>query len=71
MPIRVLLTGKLQGPDMGGSILLIYKGGTYRVISPQTGFVPLDERIQMQREVEWEFLKKEVTLPESIAGVSH
>uniref|UniRef100_A0A804JB43 Uncharacterized protein n=1 Tax=Musa acuminata subsp. malaccensis TaxID=214687 RepID=A0A804JB43_MUSAM len=25
----------------------------------------------MLREKEWEFLKKEVTLPESIAGVSH
>lgn len=62
MPLRVLLTGKLHGPDMGGSILLIHKAGSCGIVSPQAGFVTLDERVKMLREVDWESLEKEMTL---------
>ncbi|KAH9654771.1 glutamate--tRNA ligase [Citrus sinensis] len=44
MPLRVLLTGKLHGPDMGASILLIHKAGTHGIVSPRAEFVTLDER---------------------------
>lgn len=69
MPIRVLLTGKLHGPDMGGSIILIHKAGTSGAISPQAGFITLDERFKMLKEVDWESLQQaEEPLP-SPAGV--
>ncbi|KAG8383320.1 hypothetical protein BUALT_Bualt04G0000200 [Buddleja alternifolia] len=56
MPLRVLLTGKLHGPDMGAGLLLVYKAGNCGVLAPQSGFVTLDERFKMLREVEWESL---------------
>ncbi|XP_038973583.1 glutamate--tRNA ligase, chloroplastic/mitochondrial-like [Phoenix dactylifera] len=59
MPIRLLLTGKLHGPDMGASIVLIYEAGTCGAVSPQTGFVTLDERFKILRELRWEALNKE------------
>ncbi|KAG1359027.1 glutamate--tRNA ligase, chloroplastic/mitochondrial [Cocos nucifera] len=59
MPIRLLLTGKLHGPDMGASIVLIYKAGICGAVSPQAGFVTLDERFKILRELRWEALNKE------------
>ncbi|XP_057964755.1 glutamate--tRNA ligase, chloroplastic/mitochondrial [Malania oleifera] len=56
MPLRVLLTGKLHGPDMGASMLLLHRAGTCGIVSPQAGFVSLDERFKILREVEWEAL---------------
>ncbi|WOK91971.1 hypothetical protein Cni_G00662 [Canna indica] len=70
MPLRVLLTGKLHGPDMGGSILMIYKAGILGVVNPESGFITLDDRFKMLREVDWEALKKENKPIESVAGVS-
>lgn len=59
VPLRVLLTGKLHGPDMGSSILLIYKAGDCGVISPQVGFLTLEERFKILRELDWDSLNKE------------
>lgn len=57
MPLRVLLTGKLHGPDMGESLLLIYKAGKCDAVAAhQSGFVPLEERFKMLRELDWELL---------------
>lgn len=70
MPLRVLLTGKLHGPDMGGSILLIYKAGLWGVVNPEAGFITLAERFKMLREVDWEALDKENKQLESVAGQS-
>ncbi|URE38992.1 glutamyl-tRNA synthetase [Musa troglodytarum] len=70
MPLRVLLTGKLHGPDMGGSILLIYKAGLRGVVNPEAGFISLDERFKVLREVDWEALDKENKQLESVAGLS-
>lgn len=70
MPLRVLLTGKLHGPDMGASVLLLHKAGTSGVISPQVGFLTLDERFNMLRVVDWEALSRDHHL-ESTASVSH
>ncbi|CAL9768169.1 unnamed protein product [Musa acuminata subsp. burmannicoides] len=70
MPLRVLLTGKLHGPDMGGSILLIYKAGLWGVVNPEAGFITLHERFKMLREVDWEALDKENKQLESVAGQS-
>ncbi|OAY85606.1 Glutamate--tRNA ligase, chloroplastic/mitochondrial [Ananas comosus] len=72
MPLRVLLTGKLHGPDMGGSIVLIYKAGICGAVNPQSGFVPLDERLKILREIDWDALNKGPDpQPESVATVAH
>ncbi|WOL13953.1 glutamate--tRNA ligase, chloroplastic/mitochondrial [Canna indica] len=71
MPVRVLLTGKLHGPEMGGSIILIYKAGICGAVSSRTGFATLDERFKMLKDVDWESLEKETTQVESAIGVSH
>ncbi|CBI37719.3 hypothetical protein VitviT2T_003287 [Vitis vinifera] len=67
MPLRVLLTGKLHGPDMGASVLLLHRAGTCGVVAPQVGFVTLEDRFKMLREVEWEALNKDQPPLESAA----
>lgn len=59
MPLRVLLTGKLHGPDILSSIILLHKAGSCGVVAPEAGFVTLDERIKMLREIDWEAFNKE------------
>ncbi|KAI3921814.1 hypothetical protein MKX01_005503 [Papaver californicum] len=59
MPLRVLLTGTLHGPDMGSSIVLLHKAGSCGVVTPEAGFVTLDERIKLLREIDWEAFNKE------------
>ncbi|KAG9456632.1 hypothetical protein H6P81_001140 [Aristolochia fimbriata] len=71
MPLRVLLTGKLHGPDMGSSILLIYRAGTCGIVSPQSGFVTLDERFRVIREINWEALSSSQPQLESSAVASN
>ncbi|KAK2665758.1 hypothetical protein Ddye_004332 [Dipteronia dyeriana] len=70
MPLRVLLTGKLHGPDMGSSMILIHKAGTLGIVAPQAGFVSLKERFEMLRQVDWEALNKDQPILESTAAVS-
>ncbi|KAJ6708301.1 GLUTAMATE--TRNA LIGASE [Salix viminalis] len=59
MPLRVLLTGKLHGPDMGSSIILLHQAGTRDIVSSQAAFVTLDERFAVLREIDWEALSKD------------
>ncbi|CAL5024380.1 unnamed protein product [Urochloa decumbens] len=63
MPLRVLLTGKLHGPEMGGSMALIHKAGICGAVTPQSNFVTLDERFRILKEVDWESLAKEQESP--------
>lgn len=71
MPLRVLLTGKLHGPDMGSSVLLLHRAGTSGVVAPEFGFVTLEERFKMLREIEWEALNKDQPLLESAAPAAN
>lgn len=71
MPLRVLLTGKLHGPDIGASVLLLHKAGKCGVVAPQAGFVTLDERFNLLRQVDWEALTKDQPLLETAATVSN
>ncbi|VFQ99090.1 unnamed protein product [Cuscuta campestris] len=66
MPLRVLLTGKLHGPDMGSSIVLLYKAGKSGFVSSQAGFISLDERFKMLSQVDWESFSKD-----DLRSVSH
>ncbi|XP_022896649.1 glutamate--tRNA ligase, chloroplastic/mitochondrial [Olea europaea var. sylvestris] len=70
MPLRVLLTGKLHGPDMGAGVLLLYKAGRSGIVAPQTGFVTLDERFKILREVEWQSFNKDNPIMESTVATS-
>lgn len=70
MPLRLLLTGKVHGPDMGSSVILLHKAGSSGVVSPNAGFVPLNERFEILRQVDWEALKEQPPL-ESAATVSN
>ncbi|RDY14854.1 Glutamate--tRNA ligase, chloroplastic/mitochondrial [Mucuna pruriens] len=67
MPVRLLLTGKLHGPDMGSSVVLLYKAGTSGVVAPEAGFVTLDERFKMFRQINWETLSKDQPVKETAA----
>lgn len=58
MPLRVLLTGKLHGPDMASSVALIHKAGVCDVVASQAEFVPLNERFKILRQLDWEALSK-------------
>ncbi|GMP37219.1 hypothetical protein CsSME_00009007 [Camellia sinensis var. sinensis] len=71
MPLRVLLTGKLHGPDMGASVLLLHKAGSSNVVAAQAGFVTLDDRFKMLREIKWESFNSDQTVLESAAAVSN
>ncbi|KAF8118478.1 hypothetical protein N665_0005s0235 [Sinapis alba] len=71
MPLRVLLTGKLHGPEMATSIVLIHKAGSPGIVAPQAGFVSMEERFKILREMDWEALNKGESVPlESTAATS-
>lgn len=69
MPLRVLLTGKLHGPDMGATVLLLHRAGTSNVVSDQAGFITLDNRFKMLRDTKWESFNNDQTVLESVATV--
>ncbi|EXB40441.1 Glutamate--tRNA ligase [Morus notabilis] len=71
MPLRVLLTGKLHGPEMASSVALIHKAGTCGVVAPQVGFVPLNERFKMLRQLDWDSLIKDEPLVEATTAASN
>lgn len=70
MPLRLLLTGKLHGPDIGLSILLLYKAGTLGVVAPETEFMTLDQRFKLLRDVDWTSIEKNQQVLESAVDVN-
>ncbi|CAA7409485.1 unnamed protein product [Spirodela intermedia] len=72
MPLRVLLTGKLHGPEMGGSIALLYEAGKSGVVGPEVGFLTLDERFKLLRDLDWEaFRDSEPQLESATTTATH
>lgn len=71
MPLRVLLTGKLHGPDMGASVLLLHRAETSGVVAPEAGFVTLNERFKMLRKLDWEALIEDQPLLEQAATITN
>lgn len=53
MPVRVLLSGGMKGPEVGSLLGLVREGETSGAVTPKAGLVPLADRIQILREVEW------------------
>ncbi|XP_058743399.1 glutamate--tRNA ligase, chloroplastic/mitochondrial [Vicia villosa] len=69
MPLRLLLTGKLHGPDIGATVVLLYKAGTTDVIAPEVGFVTIDERVKVLRQINWETMSKDQAVKETASTV--
>jgi glutamyl-tRNA synthetase len=69
MPLRLLLTGKLHGPDIGASVVLLYQAGTTGIIAPEVGFVTIDERFKVLRQINWETLSKDHAVKETASTV--
>jgi hypothetical protein len=53
MPVRIALTGRMQGPEMGAILRLLREGETSGLITEKGSLVPLSERIKVLREVDW------------------
>jgi glutamyl-tRNA synthetase len=53
MPVRIALTGRMQGPEMGTILRLLREGETNGIITEKGSLVPLSERIKVLREVDW------------------
>ncbi|WCJ32856.1 Glutamate--tRNA ligase [Euphorbia peplus] len=68
MPLRLLLTGKIHGPDMAASVILLHKAGTSGVVGPEAGFVSLNDRFEILRQVHWETLNKDQPAPSAAAA---
>ncbi|XP_027184830.1 glutamate--tRNA ligase, chloroplastic/mitochondrial-like isoform X2 [Coffea eugenioides] len=69
MPLRVLLTGKLHGPDMGSTVLLLYKAGKFGAVASQVEFLTLDQRFNLLREIEWTSFQRDQPVLQSATGV--
>eukprot|EP01018_Ginkgo_biloba_P032265 Gb_08295 [translate_table: standard] len=68
MPLRVLLTGNLHGPDIGSTILLLHKAGNSGIITSRASFITLEERISMLRELDYKrFTEETMVDPSSVA----
>ncbi|KAF7841395.1 glutamate--tRNA ligase, chloroplastic/mitochondrial [Senna tora] len=71
MPLRLLLTGKLHGPDMGASVVLLYKAGITGIVAPNYGFLTLEERFKVLRQIKWETYSKNQPEKEKATSVSN
>lgn len=60
MPVRILLTGRMQGPDIGSVLVLLKEGEVSGTVSSLGGLLPLAQRIQILKEVDWSVLPHEV-----------
>ncbi|XP_027089257.1 glutamate--tRNA ligase, chloroplastic/mitochondrial-like isoform X2 [Coffea arabica] len=69
MPLRVLLTGKLHGPEMGSTVLLLYKAGKSGAVASQVEFLTLDQRFNLLREIEWTSFQRDQPVLQSATGV--
>ncbi|XP_023554438.1 glutamate--tRNA ligase, chloroplastic/mitochondrial [Cucurbita pepo subsp. pepo] len=70
MPLRLLLTGKIHGPDMGASMVLLHKAGSSGVVAPQVRFVTLNNRFEILRQIDWDSVTQDSPLFESSAPAS-
>eukprot|EP00246_Nothoceros_aenigmaticus_P003519 TRINITY_DN14694_c0_g1_i1.p1 TRINITY_DN14694_c0_g1~~TRINITY_DN14694_c0_g1_i1.p1 ORF type:complete len:314 (-),score=49.67 TRINITY_DN14694_c0_g1_i1:432-1373(-) len=52
MPVRIALTGRMHGPDIGAAVAAIPKAERSRLIKVDS-FIPLDQRISILRDVNW------------------
>jgi len=53
MPVRVLLTGGMKGPEVGSLLGLLREGETSDAVTEKAGLVTLANRIKILREIDW------------------
>ncbi|KAL3684264.1 hypothetical protein R1sor_002286 [Riccia sorocarpa] len=61
MPVRIVLTGRMQGPDIGSTLALLKEGQTSGVVTPEAGLVPLEERKEILRSVDWSAVSQQLS----------
>ncbi|CAM6111056.1 unnamed protein product [Calypogeia fissa] len=72
MPIRIVLTGRMQGPNIGSVLALLKEGEVNGIVTPRGGLVPLAQRMQILKEVDWSVIPQEVSAPaESSPVLTH
>eukprot|EP00475_Leptophrys_vorax_P005656 TRINITY_DN13403_c0_g1_i1.p1 TRINITY_DN13403_c0_g1~~TRINITY_DN13403_c0_g1_i1.p1 ORF type:complete len:525 (-),score=36.28 TRINITY_DN13403_c0_g1_i1:72-1460(-) len=52
MPIRVLLTGRMHGPDVGETLLMLQRAEKDKALGANASLVTVDERLQRLRETD-------------------
>ncbi|GJP41602.1 hypothetical protein CLOM_g1256 [Closterium sp. NIES-68] len=52
MPLRVLLTGRMHGPDVGETLLMLHQAAGDQAFGPKAHCVGLEERIRIVREAD-------------------
>jgi glutamyl-tRNA synthetase len=48
---------------------LLYQAGTTGIIAPEVGFVTIDERFKVLRQINWETLSKDHAVKETASTV--
>eukprot|EP00250_Pteridium_aquilinum_P019075 c24280_g3_i1 orf=227-2053(-) len=75
MPIRLLITGKTVGPDIGSAVDLLYKAEISGMVSAKAGLVTFDERIKRLKAINWdnvsEKLDSNAKASESVTVLTH
>lgn len=71
MPVRVLLSGGMKGPEVGSLLGLVREGETSGAVTPKAGLVPLADRIQILREVEWATVTSKLADADAEPALSH
>ncbi|MCO5610754.1 hypothetical protein L7F22_064995 [Adiantum nelumboides] len=75
MPIRLLITGKTAGPDIGSVVELLHRAETSGIVHAQAGLVTLDERMKRLKDIDWDTvsqrLASSVKTPESVTVLTH
>ncbi|KAG6548554.1 hypothetical protein Mapa_010042 [Marchantia paleacea] len=61
MPIRILLTGRMQGPDIGTTLALLKEGESSGIVTAHAALVPLKQRIEILRAVDWSAVSQQLS----------
>jgi glutamyl-tRNA synthetase len=71
MPVRICLTGRMQGPDIGSVLELLKEGESTGIVTSKGGLVPLAQRIQMLKDVDWSAIPQEASAPAESPILTH
>ncbi|KAH7437544.1 hypothetical protein KP509_05G077500 [Ceratopteris richardii] len=76
MPIRLLVTGKTFGPDIGSAVELLYKAEASGILNTKAGLVTLAERMERLKKINWDNVSEKIASlnaksPENAAALIH
>lgn len=61
MPVRILLTGRMQGPDIGSTLALLKEGHSSGIVTAAASLVPLEQRIEILRAIDWSAVSQQLS----------